>query len=125
MHHETYIRLTNEHIDDLKILCRTCHNELHKWLGYDRHTNYSINVLNNVEFLQNLLEIKVKLFLREDYRLSSLKNDFKKIHYELDSKRIASQKDIHYHSIFELSSTIKNTKFHKNYMDIINSLLLS
>lgn len=45
LHHETYIRLTVEEIDDVKILCSKCHNKIHRLLGYDRRTEYSISVL--------------------------------------------------------------------------------
>ena len=45
LHHETYIRLTEEEIDDLKILCADCHQKLHDKLGYDRLTYYPITAL--------------------------------------------------------------------------------
>jgi len=43
LHHTTYIRLTQEHIDDLRLLCPNHHQEKHDELGYDRTTYYPIN----------------------------------------------------------------------------------
>lgn len=49
-HHITYERLTNEHIDDLAILCggsNGCHQRIHDLLGYDRATEYPISILKD------------------------------------------------------------------------------
>lgn len=47
LHHETYVRLTVEDINDVKILCGVCHNKLHAILGYDRATLYPISILKD------------------------------------------------------------------------------
>ncbi len=41
-HHLTYERLTQENLDDLLILCRYHHQQIHDKLGYDRATTYNI-----------------------------------------------------------------------------------
>lgn len=49
-HHITYERLTQEHIDDLAILCggsNGCHQRIHDLLGYDRTTEYPISILKD------------------------------------------------------------------------------
>ena len=49
-HHITYQRLTNEHIDDLAILCggsNGCHQRIHNLLGYDRTIEYPISILKD------------------------------------------------------------------------------
>jgi len=43
LHHITYERLTMEHIDDLRIVCRNCHQSIHDTYGYDRTTYYPIS----------------------------------------------------------------------------------
>lgn len=46
LHHVTYIRLTQEHIEDLLILCggpNGCHQKIHNKLGYDRTTEYPLS----------------------------------------------------------------------------------
>ena len=50
-HHITYERLTQEHIDDLAILCggsNGCHQRIHDLLGYDRTTEYPISALKDL-----------------------------------------------------------------------------
>jgi len=42
LHHVTYERLTNEDIDDVRIVCRSCHQNIHDKLGTDRTTKYPI-----------------------------------------------------------------------------------
>jgi hypothetical protein len=44
VHHNTYKRLGNENIDDLNLLCRKHHQQIHDKLGYDRVTNYPISI---------------------------------------------------------------------------------
>ena len=39
-HHVTYDRLQQEDIEDLRILCRDCHQRQHDHYGYDRTTLY-------------------------------------------------------------------------------------
>jgi 5-methylcytosine-specific restriction endonuclease McrA len=46
-HHNTYARLGNENLEDLNLLCRNCHQEIHNILGYDRRTKYNISILIN------------------------------------------------------------------------------
>jgi hypothetical protein len=49
-HHVTYLRLTAEHIDDVRILCggsNGCHQKIHNKLGYDRTTEYSISTIKD------------------------------------------------------------------------------
>jgi len=46
IHHITYKRLGNERLSDVVCLCRNCHTKLHDILGYDRATEYPIEVLN-------------------------------------------------------------------------------
>ena len=41
-HHVTYIRLGDENINDLRILCQDCHDKLHEELGYSRQGHYPI-----------------------------------------------------------------------------------
>ena len=48
LHHVTYEHLTFEKIEDVRLLCRNCHNSLHKLLGYDRSTKYPIEVLQGL-----------------------------------------------------------------------------
>jgi len=43
LHHTTYLRLTAEDIDDVRIQCNACHSALHDKLGYDRETVYPID----------------------------------------------------------------------------------
>ena len=43
LHHVTYERLLNERIDDLRIICSSCHTKIHNRLGYDRTTLFPIN----------------------------------------------------------------------------------
>lgn len=45
LHHITYRRLTREDLDDVRILCASCHSRLHDMLGYDRSTKYPIHYL--------------------------------------------------------------------------------
>ena len=45
LHHITYEHLTFEKLEDVRLLCRTCHSSLHKLLGYDRSTRYPIEIL--------------------------------------------------------------------------------
>lgn len=50
LHHVTYERLTQEHIDDVAILCggiNGCHNRIHNILGYDRTTLYPISTIKD------------------------------------------------------------------------------
>jgi hypothetical protein len=47
LHHITYIRLTQEHINDVAILCKSCHTKLHNLLGYDRATIYPISTIKD------------------------------------------------------------------------------
>jgi len=42
LHHITYERLTCEDIDDLRVVCRSCHQNIHEALGMDRTTKYPI-----------------------------------------------------------------------------------
>ncbi len=48
LHHITYENLGFESIDDLRLLCRNCHGRLHQILGYDRQTEYQIEVLDKI-----------------------------------------------------------------------------
>ena len=41
LHHLTYERLTNEHLSDVILLCRNCHQKQHDYYGYDRTTLYT------------------------------------------------------------------------------------
>lgn len=41
-HHITYARLGAEDLEDLKMLCRECHQEIHNRLGYDRNTIFNL-----------------------------------------------------------------------------------
>jgi len=41
-HHITYERLTEENIDDLRIVCRDCHQQIHNKHGYSREGFYPI-----------------------------------------------------------------------------------
>lgn len=43
LHHVSYIRLTQESIDDVCILCSKCHKKIHDKLGKDRNTEYPID----------------------------------------------------------------------------------
>lgn len=43
-HHLDYSSLTNEPLEHLVTLCRTCHQRQHNHYGYDRATDYSIIV---------------------------------------------------------------------------------
>lgn len=45
LHHVTYIRLTKERIEDLLILCSSCHDKMHKKLGKDRATIYPLSAV--------------------------------------------------------------------------------
>ena len=45
LHHETYERLGDEYLSDLKVVCHSCHTKIHEILGYDRLTEYPISVL--------------------------------------------------------------------------------
>lgn len=45
LHHETYIRLSNEGINDVKIICKQHHQQIHDLLGYDRLTEYPISII--------------------------------------------------------------------------------
>ena len=47
LHHVTYERLTQEHIEDVAVLCNICHNRLHSILGYDRTTIYPISTIKD------------------------------------------------------------------------------
>jgi 5-methylcytosine-specific restriction endonuclease McrA len=42
VHHITYDRLGDENPDDLILLCRTCHQDIHDALGYDRNKRYNL-----------------------------------------------------------------------------------
>lgn len=42
VHHITYVRIFEEHQDDLVTLCSICHNSLHKELGYDNNDTFPI-----------------------------------------------------------------------------------
>jgi 5-methylcytosine-specific restriction endonuclease McrA len=42
LHHITYKRLTQEHISDVALICRDCHQAIHNKLGYRRETTYPI-----------------------------------------------------------------------------------
>jgi len=42
LHHVTYARLTQENIEDLRIVCKYHHTLLHKQLGLDRTTYYGL-----------------------------------------------------------------------------------
>lgn len=42
LHHVTYERLLNEHIDDVRLVCHKHHQEIHDKLGYDRTTYFPI-----------------------------------------------------------------------------------
>ena len=48
LHHITYEHLGFESIDDVRLLCRDCHSRLHQTLGYDRQTEYPIELLNKI-----------------------------------------------------------------------------
>lgn len=41
LHHITYERLTQELIEDVVLLCKSCHQRQHDHYGYNRTTNYS------------------------------------------------------------------------------------
>ena len=41
-HHLDYLSLGDEHIDDVVVLCRACHQAQHDHYGYDRLTDYSV-----------------------------------------------------------------------------------
>ena len=43
IHHISYYNLGAENLEDLVTLCESCHNSLHKKLGYDRTTIFNIN----------------------------------------------------------------------------------
>jgi len=45
LHHETYIRLTAENIEDVKILCKFHHSKLHHITSYSRADNHPITLL--------------------------------------------------------------------------------
>ena len=45
LHHETYERLGNEGLNDVKIICQTHHQQIHNKLGYDRLTLYPISII--------------------------------------------------------------------------------
>lgn len=47
LHHVTYERLTQEHIEDVVILCEECHNKVHFILGYNRTTLYPISTIKD------------------------------------------------------------------------------
>jgi len=49
LHHQTYLRLGTEHINDMRILCSSCHTRLHTIMGKDRGTNYDINILKELD----------------------------------------------------------------------------
>jgi len=46
LHHVDYIRLTQEFIEDLRLVCPYHHNLVHDKLGYDRTTKYPLECLN-------------------------------------------------------------------------------
>jgi len=45
LHHETYIDLLHEDIDQLRILCKTCHSKLHRITRYSRADDHPITLL--------------------------------------------------------------------------------
>ena len=47
LHHETYENLTQESINDVKIICSECHQKIHDILGYDRTEYYPIYLLKS------------------------------------------------------------------------------
>ena len=42
LHHVTYQRLGAEDISDLRVVCRKCHSNIHKLLGYSRENSYPV-----------------------------------------------------------------------------------
>ena len=54
LHHVTYARLRNEHINDVLILCNLCHNKLHKLTGYDRLTLHHLIYLKAYDATNNI-----------------------------------------------------------------------
>lgn len=52
LHHINYANLQNESIDDVCILCSTCHNTLHNFTGKDRLTIHHPNVLRLLDLIQ-------------------------------------------------------------------------
>jgi len=44
-HHTHYLTLGNESVEDLRIVCRSCHQKIHDKLGCDRVTKYPIECL--------------------------------------------------------------------------------
>lgn len=53
LHHVTYARLKNEHINDVLILCNSCHSKLHKLTGYDRLTLHHLIYLKAYDATNN------------------------------------------------------------------------
>lgn len=53
LHHVTYVRLMNEHINDVAILCNSCHSKLHKLTGYDRLTLHHLIYLKAYDATNN------------------------------------------------------------------------
>ena len=56
VHHIKYKNLYNEPLEDLITLCggkAGCHNTLHKKLGYDKNTEYPINILKKEQLWQS------------------------------------------------------------------------
>lgn len=47
LHHITYERLTQEHIEDLAVVCEQCHTYIHSVLGYNRTTLYPISIIKD------------------------------------------------------------------------------
>jgi len=45
LHHITYEHLGCESVEDVRLICRSCHQHIHDLLGYDRTTKYPIEVL--------------------------------------------------------------------------------
>lgn len=44
-HHTHYLTLGNETVEDVRIVCRSCHQQIHDKLGYNRVTKYPLNCL--------------------------------------------------------------------------------
>ena len=44
LHHVDYSNLLAENINDVRVICRQCHQAIHDRLGYSRETYYNINI---------------------------------------------------------------------------------
>lgn len=70
VHHLSYKHLFNENDDELIILCKKCHKEMHFYSGKKDHTNIDINVF---------LKKSRGLTLMDNISKASRKPGFKKI----------------------------------------------